>query len=571
MKYKNTLIKVEIKGKERQFKLLKDIQHELRELLISINSTKNEDFNKIKKMVSKIETNSDLNFYFLKLLKMNNLTYKENGETWDYDSNFNMLKETLTSKQFQNLTNMQRPNQLIELQKILQDIIKNKACNHQYIKIELNFPLITGIEGLRIDYYKSLVLGNFSARRYKAMENYINNLDKDYDIIKYSLDETNFCPKIYLLILTLTKTFCAVNADLILNYFLKNVAEEEKEGKDSDHIKRQKNGSYLVKTQYEQFIIEKKEDYYLYGLEEEIRRYENYPLKILLFRNESFRKFLKDKRKGFLGTLHLYDYFISYIKEFIKSRSFIDLINENTCYNNIYALLKNENYIEEMLDDIHFQFLPFYGTENYFGFTNKDLEISLINIIPEIAADITIGNENEIENITNLCLLFSIAVKFITSLHEFIIHLTYGYLHYLTGKELSAHSKKGSIDKNDGGNFFESKLTGGFKFEFLNINNVVNLLDGVSINKSLKDFQKDVTCGLDIKTLIQRQKNNEFQGFLSEFLKKFKIDFSFFEDYNLDQVMVSCRMYEKSQGIILKRYGVDCYGGGKSIYNDEEE
>ena len=134
-----------------------------------------------------------------------------------------------------------------------------------------------------------------------------------------------------------------------------------------------------------------------------------------------------------------------------------------------------------MLDENHFRFLPIYGSYNHYGYTNKDLIVSFINFIPEIIGNIEIkiemedldidkykdenqineekdedenqineedGDkiiegeekekeivgeedkkylENKIKNLTNISLPFSIVVKFIASLHEFIIHLIYVY------------------------------------------------------------------------------------------------------------------------------------------------
>ena len=38
------------------------------------------------------------NYYFLKYLRDNNLSYEEEGEKWDYKLNFEMLKDTLTAE-----------------------------------------------------------------------------------------------------------------------------------------------------------------------------------------------------------------------------------------------------------------------------------------------------------------------------------------------------------------------------------------------------------------------------------------------------------------------------------------
>jgi hypothetical protein len=320
--------------------------------------------------------------------------------------------------------------------------------------------------------------------------------------------------------------------------------------------------------------LEKKEiepnDYILRGLDIDIENNYYFPLKILLLRNESFQKFSKNGGKGFLEDLGLYDDFIDYLKKFIKSNSFKELIKSVDEYKNIGILLDNEEYINEMLDETHFEFLPFYGASNIFGYTNKDIMISFVNSIPEITKNIRIYYKNEIENITNICLLFTIAVKFISSLHEFIIHLTYSYLNYVTEKELEAKSKKESLDSSDdGGFFFEKKLKGHTKFEFLNINNVVNLLDGISFNKTLEKFQNDLKCKFNYDDLINKMENKNYNGFLKKFLGKYKIDFSYFKKFKNKNPKISCRV-KNGVGISMFRDGNDSYGGSEATKKSKE-
>ena len=83
--YNNTLIEINVKGIKKKFPLLKDIQYRLSKLLnyIKNNDKKNIDFNILKEMVSLIETNSELNFYFLKIMKENDISYYENEEKFE--------------------------------------------------------------------------------------------------------------------------------------------------------------------------------------------------------------------------------------------------------------------------------------------------------------------------------------------------------------------------------------------------------------------------------------------------------------------------------------------------------
>ena len=45
--------------------------------------------------------------------------------------------------------------------------------------------------------------------------------------------------------------------------------------------------------------------------------------------------------------------------------------------------------------------------------------------------------KNDINNLTNICLLLSIGEKFIASIHEITNHLLNGYLYYLSNKKIN--------------------------------------------------------------------------------------------------------------------------------------
>ena len=285
-----------------------------------------------------------------------------------------------------------------------------------------------------------------------------------------------------------------------------------------------------------------------------------------MLRNESYEKFLKDGGKGFIHELGLYKSFISYIKFFIHSKVIRQIFDSNDYYENIKILLMYNNFINEILDDTHFRFLPFYGSKNYYGYTNKDLMMCFINSIPEVPDNIDITNNNyKIQNYYNICLLFSIAVKFFTSLHEFIIHLIYGYLHFFSNKKIDSISFKEKMDNNNGGFHFERLLTGATKFEILDINSVIVLLDGVSCMKNLSEFQDDLKAEINIDKIIERNNKKQFKGFLRDFLEKYPIDFNYFKDEK-NIIQISCRGFNDDViGIRMVRNEPDSYGGGKAI------
>ena len=395
------------------------------------------------------------------------------------------------------------------------------------------------------------------------MSSYIKIMGKDKEISNASLDDYKFNKKIYLLIFILTVTFNAHNSSLINNFFTKDISDDDKNG-EYKNISLLKTGNHLVKTELENKIING-EDYILIGLEKDINNYPCYPLDILLLRNESYQKFEKDGGKGFIHQLGLYDSFISYIKDFINSNALRQALKKNVAYENIELLLSNNDYLNEMLDETHFKFLPFYGSKNKFGYTNKDLLVSFINSIPEIVEDITIEenhNKNDIQNLTNICLLLSIGGKFVTSLNEFVIHLVYSYLYYFSTKKIDFTSFKGGKDI-DGGFSFERILDNGNAFGYLDLNSTIVLLDGISCQKNLTNFQEDLKNELNIIEIKQRIKDGKICGFLKVFLDKYPINFDCFVN-NEFVPKVSLRG-DSGIGIFMNRYESDTYGGGKAI------
>lgn len=124
------------------------------------NSQKNlEDFNE--------------NYYFLKYLKENKIKYQEKGIEWDYDKNLDTLKETFTNAEYQSLVDSNMENPLEEIILILNEFINIKKLKKKQNRInryhalvkkypknfnKLNFPLIFGIERLRMKYYRDLLV-----------------------------------------------------------------------------------------------------------------------------------------------------------------------------------------------------------------------------------------------------------------------------------------------------------------------------------------------------------------------------------------------------------------------------
>lgn len=618
---------IKIDGQEKEFPLLKNIKDKCDNFVKGIvNGNIIKSHNDYNEIIKRIETCSELNYYFLSYLKTNNIKYMDEGEEWDYKKNLEMLEETLTNEHYFSLEKNERPNPLDDIRNILNEFLtigcselKKRPSKYSRLKKKyplnfkkLNYPLFSGIERLRARYYRDLVIENNISATCANLKSYIKIMEQDKEIFNDSLDTYDFNPKIYLLILTLTTTFNFKNKEIICNFFTKNINDTDNKG-NYDNIKFIKEKEYLVKTSYEEKFING-DDYILKGLQKDIMNNGDYPLEILLLRNESYQKFQKDGGKGFLNKLGLYKPFIEYIKYFIKSKALNDALKQIKDYENLQMLLENENYLNEMLSENHFRFLPLYGTYKHFGYTNKDLMISFINSIPEIIEHIEIkveeedvfkdenqineeedGDnnkdenqineedndmiieeegekeiigeedkkylENKIKNLTNIGLLFSIGVKFITSLHEFIIHLMYGYIYYLSEGKIDTISFKEGDDK-DGGDTFEKILNGGTKFECLNINYIIYLLDGVSCDKTLEEFQKDLHSEVDLKKINDRIINGEVKGFLAEYIKKYPINFDYIKD-SAYAPKVFCRRSSELR-VTIDRAGPDTYGVRKA-------
>ena len=188
---------------------------------------------------------------------------------------------------------------------------------YENLDARLNFPLITTIERKRIEYYKTLLFEEDLNDCCLNCDYYFENMHKDKDIIDYSLDNIKFCPKTYLLILALKENFLNENFKS-LTFFTKNIKKENIDN--LKHIKYEDKKLFACNN-FEKIEINP-DDYILNGLDDDISHNYYFPLKILLLRNESFQRFIKDGEKGFLYKLNLYEDFINYIKDFIKSEFF---------------------------------------------------------------------------------------------------------------------------------------------------------------------------------------------------------------------------------------------------------
>ena len=163
-------------------------------------------------------------------------------------------------------------------------------------------------------------------------------------------------------------------------------------------------------------------------------------------------------------------------------------------------------------------------------------------------------------NVNILKLFIYNHIKFLKSLNEFIVHLIPSYIYFFSNKKINSNSFKEENDKDDKGFFFEKKLNGKERFEFLNINTIITLLDGVSCQKNLSDFQVYLNAEINLDKIKKRAKEREFKGFLQVFLEKHPINFEFFQKRKKTP-MISCQE-QGGIGIFMTRYESDTYGGG---------
>ena len=548
-----------LKNSNKSFKcrLLLDIYKESLDQFDKIRSEHftNNKFESIRKIVDDLEVNHEINFYFLNELKTKNITYLDKGEKLNYRKNFNLLKDTLTNNELKLLKEKNdHENPILDLKEMLLNIINKKPIEEPY-NLEYNFPNIFAIEKVRRLIYKRIIYDKKNAN-FSYFEEYINKLNEDADISKYSNEDYAFCPKLYLFVLILTEmlsNLVEMDMSVLNNYFL-NKTTLDYTFSFYSFIKIQSYQEdinyYCIQIKNKKNILIKKNEYFIETLARDITDFPGYPLNILLMRNETFPKYINEYgEKGFLKKLGLYDSFVNYVKRFLKSNSMKDLFSSSNDLENISKLISNDKYLDEILSTKHFKFLPFYNIKNYFGFTNKQILISIINSIPDLAIGYNkIPDENNMRY--NVCLLFTIAIKFITTLHEIVMHLTSGYINFITGKEIDSKSPKGN--NKDGGYYFESKIIGGAgKFDKIKLNHVIALLNGNSCQKSLKDFRNDLNNEkMSFSELCELIKPiNNSLGFLGDFLEKFPIDFTYFKNINIPDIYASAR---KSDEIFIE-------------------
>ena len=121
-------------------------------------------------------------------------------------------------------------------------------------------------------------------------------------------------------------------------------------------------------------------NYVIQNLIDDLKNNLHLPLNILLLRNQSLSFFLKNN-KNFLNSSDIvFVEFKNYIKLFIKSKCFKDMLNLDKKYKNIIKLLKDDIIIDKFLSSKFLKAIPICR----YGYTNKDILISCISGFPFI-------------------------------------------------------------------------------------------------------------------------------------------------------------------------------------------
>ena len=277
--------------------------------------------------------------------------------------------------------------------------------------------------------------------------------------------------------------------------FPDNYGIRKKNDNNKINIEEDENGikrnEYAIFNKFETIEFDGR-NYVIKNLISDYKKNAYIPLEILLWRNQSL-SFFEQNKSNFLNTNDvIYNEFKNYFKFFIKSKCVKEALKKNKRYENIITLLNYENIVNKFLDDKYLKSIPLFDFAGS-GYTNKDLLISCISGLPIMIYGYEVPTSlEEYQNLKGIVILFNVGMKTVITLHEFIIHLCFGYLNYLTEGKISHESpKKGNkISTRDGGLFFEQLLFG-VQYGDITLNDVLVILNGDCFN-SLKEFQKNL-------------------------------------------------------------------------------
>ena len=552
------------------------------------NNSDIKNFEKLDKIIEINEINPTYNYEFLKLQKKLDIKSKGN---YSYFDNFKQLGVTLPYDKYYELTGNSQQNPSNELYELLNLYLKSPTLfDEKTAKIKrilYNIPLVESVERVRMNYYISL-LQNYSSKltkkesdflkekrlpktndeinatklykEYEAIKNGINKfseiIQKSKDFFKeIDLDKFDFNFKIYLFILYVTKIIDYVDEQsgkdlFIINLYKKEfgVVDELKELpiKDDNHIYKnntigimktnEEKDEYLIYNTYEKIYFNGK-NYVISNLIKDFDEHRLTPINYILERNKTLKYFF-ETNLNFINDNDIYPELLIYFKTFIKSKCVEQFFDKYNQYEKIKNLIKNDSIIDEFLNSKYLKSAPLFDF-GPIGFTNKDLMIYLIIGIPLLIENYKIKNYEEYQNIKNLIFLFNVGMKFIILLHEFLIHILYGYLYHISDKHISSESPKKSNKRFECGGFLFEELFFGRKIGEISIQEVITVLNGDcldSFEKFKEQFKKDFE-GINPKSKL-----------LKNILKKYPVEL----DLNFP-VRIIGNMKSSFNSIIMKR------------------
>ena len=404
----------------------------------------NEDkLDMLKEILKICEINPKLNYYFL------NIFYKcltEERKKEDKE----ILRETLNPEDYWSLFKKNQSNPAKDIFSLLKMKCnpdnKYKNLYTQFIskKHNFNIPLLEANERVRLILYKKRIaeseINKDFAKIIQKLENYFKQINPQ---------EKEINMKTYYILLNLQKIEndkCKVWFEYYLDNMLypKNQIKKYKNFFMDYGIKIQANNSnkneILISNKFESISI-KVNDYCLQNLKVESSSNVDTPLDILLQRNESFNYFKEQKRKIIVDS-EIYEDFKTYFKEFIHSNLMADVLKDK--HQNVLELIKSDSFPGLSLDEKFMKAFPLYDKLAQ-AYTDKDLLVSFISYFPTlINFNDPIDTMEKYINIKNVFFMFNVCEKFIVTLHEIIIHLSFGYLSYLTDGKIESKSPKES-------------------------------------------------------------------------------------------------------------------------------
>ena len=161
----------------------------------------------------------------------------------------------------------------------------------------------------------------------------------------------------------------------------------------STYVKKLENKQFEISNGFEKKKIDEN-DYNIEMLIEDLKNNPNYPLEILLLKNESINYYIS-KNEVFISRLCLLEDFKDYFFQFINSKCFMDVFSDKM-YNNVREFIISDNAKKILFNERYLKFVPLPIT-GYLGFTNKDILISIVIGYPLLVKNLRLKNYRKVD------------------------------------------------------------------------------------------------------------------------------------------------------------------------------